>query len=109
MRSNYQIIADHYSASAKRDIAGMMADVAPDAAWTEMAGFPCAGTYVGPAAIIEGVFKRLGTEWEDYAFTLQSLVDGGDVVVGIGDYTGRYPPTGKSLACRVVHVWRLEG
>ena len=109
MRSSYQIVVDHYAASDRGDIDGMMADVAPDIAWTEMAGFPCAGTYVGPAAIIEGVFKRLGTEWEDYTFKLQTLVDGGDIVVGIGDYSGRYPRTGKSFVSRVVHVWRLDG
>ena len=43
MRSNLQIVSDHYAASDRRGIAGMMADVAPDAQWTEMAGFPCAG------------------------------------------------------------------
>ena len=33
----------------------------------------------------------------------------GDIIVGIGDYSGRYPRTGKSFVSRVVHVWRLDG
>ena len=62
MRSNMQIISDHYAASGRADIDGMMADVAPDARWTEMAGFPCAGTWIGPAQIVEHVFKVLGSD-----------------------------------------------
>jgi hypothetical protein len=34
----------------------------PDAEWTEAEGFPYAGTFVGPDAIIAGVFQRMGTE-----------------------------------------------
>lgn len=40
MKSNLQIIAAHYAASARGDLAGMLADLSPQAAWTEMAGFP---------------------------------------------------------------------
>eukprot|EP01031_Cornospumella_fuschlensis_P048076 gene48076-58890_t len=66
MRSNLNIIADHYAASARQDMAAMMADVAPDVQWTEMAGFPCAGTWIGPDQVIEHVFKALGATWSSY-------------------------------------------
>jgi len=65
MRTALQIITDHYAASDRKDIAAMMAEVAPDVQWTEMAGFPCAGTHVGPAQVIEKVFKVLGSAWDD--------------------------------------------
>ena len=109
MRTAYQIISDHYAASARGDLAGMMAKVAPDVQWTEMAGFPCAGTHIGPAQVIEKVFKVLGTEWEGYHFKLQTLIDGGNTVVGVGDYGGTYRATGKAMQARVVHVWQVEG
>lgn len=109
MRSNLQIISDHYAASARGDVAGMMADVAPDARWTEMAGFPCAGTWIGPAQIVEHVFKVLGSEWHDYRMTLESLIDGGDRIVGLGAYSGTCMRTGRTLQARVAHVWRLDG
>ena len=32
MRTNLQIVADHYAASARQDIAGMMAEVSPEVA-----------------------------------------------------------------------------
>lgn len=109
MRSNLQIVSEHYAASDRGDLAAMLADVAPDARWTEMAGFPCAGTWVGPAHIAEHVFKVLGSEWNDYRMTLESLVDGGDCIVGIGTYSGTYKRTGRAMQARVAHVWRLTG
>ena len=109
MRSAYQIVSDHYAASSRGDLAAMMAEVAPDVQWTEMAGFPCAGTHIGPAQVIENVFKVLGAEWEGYRFELETLIDAGDCVVGVGNYRGHYRKTGKAMDARVVHVWRVEG
>lgn len=108
MRSNLNIIADHYAASARQDIAAMMVDIAPDVQWTEMAGFPCAGTWVGPEQVIEHVFKVLGAEWTNYRFELEELIDGGDRVVGLGLYHGTHGKTGKTMEARVAHVWRLQ-
>ena len=108
MNNNFDIIKDHYAASDRKDIAGMMANISPTVEWTEMAGFPCAGTWMGPQAVIDNVFKVLGSTWDGYQFKLESLVDGGDVIVGIGTYTGIYRATGKPMRARVSHVWRLE-
>ncbi|MEO6273227.1 MAG: nuclear transport factor 2 family protein [Rhodoferax sp.] len=108
MRSNYDIIKDHYAASDRKDIAGMMAEVSLEVQWTEMAGFPCAGTWVGPQAIIENVFVALGGAWDNYRFDLEYLVDGGERIVGVGTYSGVNRATGKSMQARVSHVWRLE-
>lgn len=109
MRTPHQIIADHYTASDRQDLPAMFADVAGDVQWTEMAGFPCAGTHVGPAQVIEKVFKVLGAEWEGYRFELERLVDGGDTVVGIGNYHGCHRKTGKTMRARVTHVWQVQG
>jgi len=109
MKSNLDIIQAHYHASDRQDIVGMMADVSPEVRWTEMAGFPCAGTWVGQQQVIDNVFAALGAAWEGYQFKLESLVDGGDRIVGIGDYRGTYRATGKPMQARVVHVWQLAG
>ena len=108
MGKNHETIKAHYAGSDAHDMAAMMAPITPATAWTEMAGFPCAGTYVGAPAIIEGVFKRLGEDWDGYTFKLERLVDGGDTVVGIGTYSGTYRKTGKAMSVRVVHVWDLK-
>jgi len=46
--SHLEVVRDHYAASARGDLAAMMAEVSPQVRWIEMAGFPCAGTWVGP-------------------------------------------------------------
>jgi ketosteroid isomerase-like protein len=109
MRSNLEIIRQHYAASDRGDLAGMLADLAPDARWTEMAGFPCAGTYIGPQAVREGVFRRLLEDWDGYTFTLERLYDAGDAVVATGHYAGTFKRTGKAFRCRVCHLWELAG
>jgi ketosteroid isomerase-like protein len=108
MKSNLDIIQAHYAASARQDTAAMMADVSPDVRWTEMAGFPCAGTWVGPQQVIDNVFAVLGSAWQGYQFKLESLIDGGDRIVATGNYHGSYRATGKSMVVRVAHVWQLE-
>lgn len=110
MSRDVDVIKAHYAASDRGDLEGMLAPLARDAAWTEAAGFPCAGTYIGPDAVRENVFVRLAQEWDGYTATVDEVVDaGGGVVIGIGTYTGTYFSTGRSMAARFVHVWRLEG
>ena len=108
-RSNLDIVRDHYAASARGDLAAMMAEVSPQVRWTEMAGFPCAGTWVGPQAVIDNVFAVLGRDWDGYRFELERLVDAGDSIVGIGTYHGTFRATGKPMQARVAHVWQLQG
>lgn len=108
MSKNYEAIKAHYAGSDTKDLDAMMAPLTATTAWTEMAGFPCAGTYVGVPAIIEGVFKRLGEEWDGYNFKLERLVDGDSTIVGIGTYSGTYRKTGKAMTARVVHVWDMK-
>lgn len=105
MKTAYELVKAHYAANDRRDIVGMIADIADDCRWTEMDGFPCAGTYIGPEAVVENVFMALGEMFDGYAFKLERLLDAGDSAVGIGDYTGVHKGTGKSFAARVVHVW----
>lgn len=106
--SSYDVIKAHYAGSDNGDLAAMMAPITDRTSWTEMAGFPYAGTYVGRDAIVAGVFQRIGAEWDGYSFALERLVDGGDTVVGIGTYSGTYRKTGKPMSARVVHVWDVK-
>ena len=105
---NYDAIKAHYAGSDAKDLAAMMAPITASTAWTEMAGFPYAGTYVGPDAVISGVFKRIGEDWEGYTFALEKLVDGGTTIAGIGTYSGVCRKTGKLMTARVVHVWEMR-
>lgn len=108
MRSAYDVVKAHYDANDRCDIEGILADITATTQWTEMAGFPCAGTYVGPEAIVKNVFMALGAQFDDYTFKLEQLLDAGDHAIGIGDYSARHKKTGKAMTARVVHVWQVR-
>jgi ketosteroid isomerase-like protein len=105
MKTAYELVKAHYEANDQRDIAGMIADIAEDCRWTEMDGFPCAGTYIGGQAVLDNVFKALGESFDDYTFKLERLLDAGAYAVGVGTYTGTHKGTGKPFTARVAHVW----
>lgn len=108
VRTAYEIVKAHYDANDRRDVEGMMADIDDNCRWTEMDGFPCAGTYVGRDEVFENVFVALGKEFDGYTFKLERLLDAGDSVVGIGDYTATHKKTGKPMHARVTHVWDVK-
>jgi len=106
--SNHEIVAAHYAAGAEGDLEGMLAPIEPDTRWTEAAGSPVAGTYVGREAVLEHVFAALGREFDGFAFALDELFDAGDAQIAIGDYSGVHRATGKPFRARVAHVWRFD-
>jgi ketosteroid isomerase-like protein len=107
--TNTDIVRAHYAASAQGNVNEMMRNVSPEVRWTEMAGFPCAGTWVGPQAVVDNVFAVLGRDWIDYRFELERLIDGGNQIIGVGTYHGTNRATGKAMQARVAHVWQLQG
>ncbi|MFI9591720.1 nuclear transport factor 2 family protein [Nonomuraea sp. NPDC052265] len=108
MSDNLDAVRASYAASAAGDVNGIVSLLGPRARWTEMAGFPYAGTYVGPEQVLSEVFAKLGSEWDGYQAEPEEFVDGGDVVVVIGHYSGTYRATGKAMKVRFTHVWHLE-
>jgi uncharacterized protein len=109
MSINKDIIEAHYAAGDAGDLAGMLAPFADDIIWTEAAGFPLAGTYIGPSSVAEHVFGALQRDWDGYTVAIDELIDAGDTVIGLGIYSGTYRETGKSFEARVAHIWRLAG
>jgi uncharacterized protein len=106
--SNVEVVRGFYDAVARGDLDAAMAKLADDVAWTEAEGFPYAGTKMGPAAVHEQVFRRLGAEWDPFVFERDEVLDAGDTVVGVGTYAATYKATGKPMRARVVHVFKLR-
>ena len=106
--SNLNSVQGVYDAFAKGDIPAVLGFLSSDVDWTEAEGFPYGGTYTGPNAVLEGVFMRLGTEWESFAVVPDEFIDGGDTVVVLGKYSGTYKATGKSFQANFAHVWKVR-
>jgi len=108
MTDNLETLGSIYDALARGDVPVALAALTPDVSWTEAEGFPYAGTYSGPDAVLEGVFMRLGGEWEGFAAVPNEFVEQGDTVVALGQYSGKYKKTGKSFSAPFAHVWNLD-
>ena len=65
--------------------------------------------YVGPEAVLTGVFARCATEWESFAVEVDELIDAGETVVALGRYTGTFKATDKPQRTQIAHVWRVNG
>jgi len=107
MGRNLDLIRATYEGSSEDNGRNLLAVLAPDAEWTEAEGFPYAGTYVGPQAIVDGVFKRLATEWTGYRAQVHTYLEDGDQVAAFGVYSGTYNATGKSMQAPFAHLYRL--
>jgi uncharacterized protein len=64
--------------------------------------------YVGPQAVLEGVFMRLAAEWEGFTVTPEEWLDAGNHVVVLGSYTGRHKESGKEVRAQFAHVWGVK-
>ena len=106
--NNADLIRGMYSSFASGDVPAVLALFDLEISWTEAAGFPYAGTYIGPNAVLEKVFMRLATEWDGFAAVPDEIVDGGETVVALGNYSGSFKATGKSMRVPFAHVYKLK-
>lgn len=109
MTDNLALVRSLYDSFAAGDVPGVLGTLAPDVRWTEAEGGPYGGVSVGPDAVLENVFMKLGTEWDDFAAVPTEFVAAGPTVVALGEYSGTYKATGKSFRAPFAHVWKLEG
>ena len=103
------VVRRQYLASAAGDLAALRATLAPDVEWTEMAGFPLAGTYRTPEGVTANVMEKLGAEWDGWAAHDDTYVVDGENVVVLARYTARHRATGRPLAVRVAHHFVVRG
>lgn len=103
------VVRRQYLASAAGDLAALRATLAPDVEWTEMAGFPLAGTYRTPEGVTSNVMEILGKDWDGWAAHDDTYVVEGEYVVVLARYTATNRATGKSINVRVAHAFIVRG
>ena len=105
--ANRALVQQAYADFAAGDVPAFLAILDPHVTWIVAEGYPYAGTYVGPDAVVQGVIARIGAEWDDYAVVPDAFVAEGNRVVVLGDYSGTYKATGRSVEVPFAHVWQL--
>ncbi|WP_415949156.1 nuclear transport factor 2 family protein [Streptomyces sp. KLOTTS4A1] len=103
------VVRRQYLASAAGDLAALRATLAPDVEWTEMAGFPLAGTYRTPDGVTAGVMDQLAKEWDGWTAHDDTYVVDGDNVVVLARYTATHKVTHKAINVRVAHHFVVRG
>jgi uncharacterized protein len=106
-QANVDLIQSLYAAFARGDGPAVLASMDPDIVWNEAENFRYAdrNPYVGHAAVAEGIFFRLATEWDNFQAVPSEFLD---TVVVLGYYKATYKATGAPLNAQFAHIWRLR-
>lgn len=97
-----------YSAYERADLEAFYKDLSHDIIWKECDGFPTPGVFRSREDITNNVFNVLDRDWSSFRFTLESLVDGNELVVAVGTYRGTHRKTGQDFEARAAHLWRVS-
>jgi len=111
MTSNIPFVKDLYAAFGRGDMPAVLGMFEPEIQWRQAEGHPYqpdGAAWVGPQAVLEKLFKRIGSEWDDFKISIRALHDAGECIVMEGRYTGTFKPNGKSLNAQVCHVLRVR-
>lgn len=110
MAENKKTIEGMYEAFGRGDVPFIIGALDPDVEWWEAENFIYAdkNPYVGPQAVLLGVFARIANEWEGFTVTPIEVLDAGDSVVGRGYYAGKYRKTGRDVKAQFAHVFSFK-
>ena len=103
------VVQGMYAAFATGDVEAVLGAMAEDIVWNEAENFPYAdgNPYVGPQAVLEGVFARIGADWEYFELDLQDSLQDGNRIAFFGRYNAKHRESGKTMSAQFVHVWKV--
>lgn len=110
-QENVNIVQGLYGAFGRGDIPSVIAALDPEVEWLEAENFIYADNnpYVGPEAVLEGVFMRIGSEWDGFVVSPKEVLDAGDTVIGHGYYSGTYKKNGNHVKAQFAHFFTFQG
>ena len=108
---NVRIVRGVYEALGKGEVPTAVAHMDQGIEWNEAENFLYAdgNPYIGPQAVLEGVFMRLGADWEEFAVMPAEWLDAGDRIMVLGIYTGLHKVTGRRVRAQFAHIWNVSG
>ena len=108
MADNASRIEGVYDAFARGDIETVLAAMDPQIEWNEAehVTFWNGAPFVGPDAVVEGVFARIPATFGDtFRIQLLRFVDCGSTVLVEVRYQGVAQATGEEFDIQAAHVW----
>lgn len=109
-QENVKVVRDMYEAFAKGDVPAVLAALDPQVEWWEAENFIYAdkNPYVGPNAVLEGVFMRIVQDWEGFEVAPQDVLDAGDTAIGLGHYSGVYKKNSERVKAQFAHIFTIR-
>ncbi|HMO40474.1 MAG TPA: nuclear transport factor 2 family protein [Saprospiraceae bacterium] len=108
---NVAVVDGLYQAFAKGDVPAVLAVMDANIVWNEAESFPYAdrNPYIGPDAVLNGVFARIGEEWAYWNLTDIQLHEMSDnMVLATLRYKAKHKKTGKVIDSQTAHLWTLK-
>jgi hypothetical protein len=109
--NNVAIIQNIYDDFAKGDVPAVLSGLDEQVVWNEAENFPYAdgNPYIGKDAVLNGVFARIGAEWEYWNLVDMNLHEmDNNMVLATGRYDAKNKKTGKKINAQFGHVWTLK-
>lgn len=110
-KENRNAVKSLYDAFAIGDVPTVIAGMDANIVWNEAEGNPYAdkNPYKGPNAVLEGLFSRLGGEWEYYKLADINLYEmANDFVLATGRYQAKYKKNGAVIDVQFAHLWKFK-
>jgi uncharacterized protein len=115
-QENVARVRDAYDALGRGDPGPLVALMHPGIEWIEPDGAPGvgamtrgSGVYRGRDDVLDRMFGRLPSIWDDFGVHPETYLDAGDHVVVLGEVRASVPDSGAPAAAPFAHVWRLDG
>lgn len=104
---NSALVEKLYQAFNSGDVPFVLGTMDPGIEWNEAEGFIYAdgNPYIGPDAVLQGVFARLGGEWEGFTVAADRIFEAGDTIISCGYYSGKFRRTGQSVRAQFAHFF----
>ncbi len=106
--NNLSIAKAMYDAVAKGDFPSFLGAMDQKIEWNEAENFPYAdgNPYIGPDAVVKGVFQRIMSDWEYWTpAELEFHETKDEMVIITGRYNAKNKTTGKIIKAQFVHMW----
>lgn len=110
MADNVGLVQDAYEAFAKGDVQKVLGLLSDKVEWyeAEHVTYWPGGPFVGPQAVLNGVFARIPQDFDGFKVDVRRIVGCGDTVLAEARYRATVKATGKPLDVQVAHIWDLR-
>jgi ketosteroid isomerase-like protein len=108
--SSLELVQGIYAAFAIGDVPTVLGSFDAQIKWQEAEGTHLAAgnPYVGPEAILNGVFMPLIQDIDNFVVQPATFTDGDGTILVEGRYNGTIKSTGATLDAPFAHVWRVQ-